>query len=249
MSEHFEDRAALIVSLPEGDPERVEALEHAKECAPCRRALSEGEQLMGLIETAREPLELPPATAERVTSLIETDMKRQPIREAAWPAALVVVVFVLELALARHLRSDPRAFGGALTVAALAVALAYLNRGKLPVVLVAIGVSAAFALTMTSTSALAPGVGVECMLLELFAASLPWIAFRQIAGPWRTRSASSVVAAAGALSGHAALHLTCPVAHADAHLFVFHFGGVVLAAILGALATPELRAAASQSRG
>jgi hypothetical protein len=102
---------------------------------------------------------------------------------------------------------------------------------------------------MGSTSLLSLRVGVECTLLELFAAALPWVAFRRVAGPWRSRSAASAVAAAGALSGHAALHLTCPIAHADAHLLVFHFGGVVLAALIGALATPRLKTAASPSRG
>jgi hypothetical protein len=140
------------------------------------------------------------------------------------------------------LRTDPRSFGAALTVAALAIALASLNRGRLSVVLVAIAASTVFALMMASASLLAPAVGVECTLLELFAAALPWVAFHRVAGPWRSRSASSAVAAAGALSGHAALHLTCPVAHADAHLLVFHLGGVVLAALLGALATPRLGA-------
>ena len=78
------------------------------------------------------------------------------------------------------------------------------------------------------------------MLLELLAASLPWLAFRQVAGPRREKWSSAAVAAAGALAGHAALHLTCPAAHADAHLFVFHVGGVVLAAMLAVLATPRL---------
>lgn len=245
MSEHFDDRAAFIASLPDGDPERTAAFDHAKQCAPCRTALSDGDQLMRMIDASREATELPTASVERVVGAIEGELRRDSIREAAWPAGLVVAAFVLEIALARHLRTDSRSFGAALTVAGLAVALAGLNRRRLSVVLGAVAASAVFASSMGSASEFVPAVGVECTLLELFAALLPWIAFRRVAGPWRSRSAASAVAAAGALSGHAALHLTCPVAHGDAHLLVFHLGGVVLAAILGALATPELRAAAS----
>lgn len=247
MSEHFDDRAAFIASLPDEDPERARALEHAKQCAPCRDALSEGERLMRLIDASREAPEVPPGSAATVVNTIEAELRRDSIRHAAWPAGLVVAAFVLEILLARHLKTDERSFGAALTVVALAVALGGLNRGKLLVVLVGTAASAVFAFSMGSTSLLAPAVGVECTLLELFAAALPWVAFYRVAGPWRSRAASSAVAAAGALSGHAALHLTCPVAHGDAHLLVFHFGGVVLAALLGALATPRLRTAASSS--
>jgi hypothetical protein len=249
MSEHFDERAAFIASLPEEDPERAAALEHAKQCAPCRDALSEGERLMRLIDTSQEAREVPASSAATVVDMIEAELRRDSIRQAAWPAALVAAAFVLEVALARQLRTDPRSFGAGLTVAALAVALASLNRGKLPVVLAAIAASAVFAVTMASTSLLAPAAGLECTLLELFAAALPWVAFHRVAGPWRSRSAASAVAAAGALSGHAALHLACPVAHADAHLLVFHFGGVVLAAVVGALTVPRPKAAASPSRG
>src|SRR5690348_8442079 len=45
----------------------------------------------------------------------------------------------------------------------------------------------------------------------------------------------AAVAAGGALASQAAQHMTCPVAHADTHLLVFHLGGVMLAAALGSL--------------
>jgi hypothetical protein len=126
----------------------------------------------------------------------------------------------------------------AFLIAAAAVVLACMNRVGTRAVLVALATSAAFALAAASTHLLAPAIGVKCTLLELVAASLPWLAYRFAAGPSRARPASAAVASAGALAGHAALHLTCPVPHADAHLLVFHFGGVVLAALLGAIATP-----------
>jgi hypothetical protein len=51
-------------------------------------------------------------------------------------------------------------------------------------------------------------------------------------------------AAAGALAGQAALHLGCSM-HAQApHLWVFHVGGVALAALAGWLVESRLSAAA-----
>lgn len=249
MSDHFEDRAGLIASLPDEDPERVAALRHAEQCSPCRRALLEGERLMRVIDDAREPAELPAGSIDRVTRTIEAEIRLEPIRQAAWPAALAALAFVLELAMARHPDRDPGAVGRAIIVAAIAMGLAAWNRGKLTAVVAAVATSAAFALASASTSLLAPLTGVHCMLLELLAAALPWIAFRRVAGPWRGTWASAAVAAAGALAGHAALHLTCPTAHADAHLFVFHVGGVVLAALLAVLATPRLGTGSAFAEG
>jgi hypothetical protein len=52
-------------------------------------------------------------------------------------------------------------------------------------------------------------------------------------------------AAAGALAGHAALHLTCPVRAATPHLLAFHAGGVLLAAALGLSVWRSARRAAT----
>ena len=58
----------------------------------------------------------------------------------------------------------------------------------------------------------------------------------------------AAVAAAGALAAQAALHITCPSRTAMAHLLVFHTGGVLLAAMIGAMIAglPALRARAGQ---
>jgi hypothetical protein len=91
---------------------------------------------------------------------------------------------------------------------------------------------------------------VKCVAIELFAAAWPLGAAALAKGlvqrpgsPWAT----AALAASGALAGQAALHLTCPVRFAEPHLAVFHTGGVVLAALLGASASrlPRFRAAAS----
>lgn len=55
-------------------------------------------------------------------------------------------------------------------------------------------------------------------------------------------SGLAAVAAAGAVVGQAMLHFSCPEGGMRLHLFLFHFGGVVVAAALGAL-TPRLLAA------
>jgi hypothetical protein len=90
---------------------------------------------------------------------------------------------------------------------------------------------------------------VKCVAIELFAAAWPLGAaalakglVRRPRSPWAT----AALAASGALAGQATLHLTCPVRLAEPHLAVFHTGGVVLAALLGASASrlPRFRAAA-----
>ena len=43
------------------------------------------------------------------------------------------------------------------------------------------------------------------------------------------------VAAAGAVASQAGQLLSCPVGHANPHLLLFHFGGVLLAVALGAM--------------
>ena len=87
------------------------------------------------------------------------------------------------------------------------------------------------------------------MAIELFAAVVPLAATAALL--WRRRvavgaSLYAAVATAGALAGQAALHLTCPVRTAGEHLFVFHTGGILLAALVGALVArvPALRASA-----
>src|SRR5207302_3624825 len=81
--------------------------------------------------------------------------------------------------------------------------------------------------------------GIECVAIELFAGAWPFAAAalsRGMAARPGAAGPAAALAAAGALAGQAALHLTCPVAHALPHLLVFHLGGVVLASFAGALA-------------
>ena len=52
VSEHLTDRAGYLAALPEDDPERVLAEEHARNCSACRDALREGLRLMDLLRRA-----------------------------------------------------------------------------------------------------------------------------------------------------------------------------------------------------
>jgi hypothetical protein len=96
-----------------------------------------------------------------------------------------------------------------------------------------------------------PAIGVKCILIELIAASLPlattaFLVFRGrvASGAWRFAAAAGL----GALAGQAALHLTCPVATANKHLFAFHCGGILLAALMGLAVSQIPRAVASRAK-
>jgi len=243
MSEHFADRADLVAGLPDDDPERRVAEQHAEHCAACRLALAESRALMRLLDLARAPVELPAGALERAVASIERELRLESRKRAFVPAAFVLGAWVLETFIAKKIDTDPYAVATSMCVALIAALIAGWNRRGVGATVLVVFASGVFALAMGSVPMLAPAIGVKCMLLELVAASLPWLALRRLAGPVRPRWEASAVAAAGALAGHASLHLSCRVAHADAHLLVFHFGGVVLAAVLGAVATPRTAAA------
>ena len=103
---------------------------------------------------------------------------------------------------------------------------------------VTVALSGAMAWLAGSAEGLFPTIGAKCVAVELFAAALPLGAAVFGARRWAIPLPSlrgAVVAASGALVGQAALHLTCPVREAAMHLAIFHVGGVVLAASMGAL--------------
>ena len=67
-----------------------------------------------------------------------------------------------------------------------------------------------------------------------------WAVGRRV-GVTFDRSKTTAIVAAGALAAHAGQHLACAVPHSDAHLLIFHFGGVLLAILLAALGHAALR--------
>jgi hypothetical protein len=80
-------------------------------------------------------------------------------------------------------------------------------------------------------------VGWRCAEVELATALLPLAAaVAAVARGWLPPAALAPAAAAGALAGEAALHLTCHAPRSEGHLLVFHAGAVLLAAVAGAVA-------------
>ena len=88
-------------------------------------------------------------------------------------------------------------------------------------------------------------IELTCVRWELIGAALPLaaaaVAFRRDPRP----GALAQAAAAGALAGQAALHLSCPGRHDAVHLWSFHVAGVMLAALLGWVVEGQLKSARS----
>jgi len=119
---------------------------------------------------------------------------------------------------------------------------------------VAISASAGFALAAGGVpgfphagAGLVPRVGADCFFVEMIAAALPLAAaaaqFRRDPRPGMLATA----AAAGALAGQAALHLGCSAHDQATHLWVFHVGGVALAALAGLFIEARLGAVRASS--
>jgi hypothetical protein len=253
--EELRPQAAGVAALPEGDPGRDEYLAHARGCAGCMEELRKGEQLIRLLAAARLPA--PSAEALRrasdpILATLSRDWTKKKLfffspRAWALRAGAAVAAFAMLVLVARHL--DPEAWVPALVVAALAAALAGTAGVLRAGALVAVAAAAAFALAAGGApgfafagqmGGLVPGLGIECMIAELVSAALPlaaaaWV-FRRDPRP----GALAQAAAAGALAGQAALHLGCSAHAQAAHLWVFHVGGVALAALAGWIAEGRL---------
>lgn|GEM_PF-3456046 len=218
-------RAALLAALPPHDPDRREFDEHARACADCTRALREGQQLVQLLGMAT--LQQPEAQAlRRAASPI---LLRLRLAQALLPASALAAFALLVLL------SSTRLPGAAvaLVLAALAAGAAALLRLPRLALGGAVLVSLAAALAVGQGQLFAASSGAGCLLLEQVAALLP---FGALALVRRGRALEfAAAAAAGALAGQAALHLTCPDRLIAGHLFAFHFAGVLVAAAWGAL--------------
>lgn len=264
VSNHIADKAAWIAALRPDDEERRSAVEHARGCAACAKAMEEGEQLIKLLDAQPAPPPPPPETLMRVREVIAADLSRGSIRDRDAPAALendvswwraiqpavvVASAWIVELSIAKKLVRDRSsvAISAALAITAVVVAVAAQLRPHL-VRAIAIILSAGAAIALGSAAGLNEAIGVKCAFSELVAGVLPW-GF----AAWQARRAAThliparagALAASGALAGHAALHLSCPVAHETAHLLVFHLGGVLLAAAVGTFAAPKIARAAT----
>ena len=239
MSDHVADQAGFLAALSKADPERKQAEAHARSCAPCREALEEGSRLVALLRravpvTKREPLTRTLPAAREVVSAGAI------ARRLAWAApGAVVLAWLFQLTVGGGFRLDLDCALVSLAVLAVAVGCVTLLRGneRLAVATVVV-TSGLFAYLSGSAAGLAAGIGIRCTFRELWAAALTWIvvwAVGRRVGVTFDRSKTTAIVAAGALAAHAGQHLACAVPHSDAHLLVFHFGGVLLATLLAAL--------------
>jgi hypothetical protein len=246
MSDHVADQAGVLATLARGDPERKQAEAHARSCAPCRQALDEGVRLMALLRRAIPATGPGPATralpmAEEVTSAAEI------ARRLAWTTTgAVVLAWLFQLTVGGGFRLDLDCALVSLVVLAVAVGCVTLLRGNARLAVATVVVtSGLFAYLSGSTAGLAAGIGIRCTFRELWAAGLTWFvvwAVGRRVGVTFDQSKTTAIVAAGALAAHAGQHLACAVPHSDAHLLIFHFGGVVLAVVLAALlAAPGAR--------
>jgi hypothetical protein len=238
MNDHVADRAGYLASLPKGDPERKLAEAHAQRCLPCRDALDEGVRLVALLKralpaTKREPVVRPLAVGQGASAA-------GIARRLAWATVgAVMLAWLFQLSVGGGFRLDLDCALVSLAVLAVAVACVTVLRGnhRLAVATVVV-TSGLFAYLSGSAAGLAAGVGIRCTFRELWAAGLTWLvvwAVGRRAGVTFDRSKTTAIVAAGALAAHAGQHLACAVPHSDAHLLVFHFGGVLLATLLAAL--------------
>jgi hypothetical protein len=251
--DHIADEAGLIASLPKNDRRRELGEKHAQSCAPCRQALREGDRLMAMLRRELSPspsvpmstMPMSTTTGEPVgraaRSAIEIEGKAPEAasRRLAWVtvgAAAVAWLFQLMVGGGFELDVDCAAVSlGVLTIAIGSITLIR-KRPRLAIA-VAVATSGLLAYVSGTAAGFEPGIGIRCTFRELWGTGIMWtivmVAGRRT-GVTFNRWNATAVAAAGALATHAGQHLACKVPHSEAHLLVFHFGGVVLAILLGA---------------
>jgi hypothetical protein len=224
-------KAAGIASLRESDPERQAYLAHARSCAGCMQALREGEKLIAALGRATLPAPSP-AALRRASAPVLRELRPPSswgLRAgAALAAAAVPVLF------ARH--HDWEGWGAALLVLAAATALSTTAGLWKAGAWVGLTASAGFALAAGGVpgfpragAAFAPGIGLDCFGLEMLGGALAALVALRSA----VRGSLAAAAAAGALAAQAALHICCSAHDQAPHLWLFHVGGVAVAAALG----------------
>jgi hypothetical protein len=251
MKDHIADRAGFLASLSVDDPERRHAEEHARTCGPCREALDEGHRLVALLQRALPAVASAPiaaALAQRA-AVHRTAGEGAALRRVGWVTAVAVgTAWLFQLMVGSGFVVSLRSVVVSLAVLGVALAVVTLLRGhgRLAVTTV-VATSGLFAYLSGTAAGFEPGIGIRCSFRELWAAAVAWAIVALVArragvtfGRWN----ATAVAAAGALAAHAGQHLACEVPHADAHLLIFHFGAVVLAALVGAAAADRGAAAA-----
>jgi hypothetical protein len=88
MSGHIADQAAGIASLPNDDPERTAAYDHASACPPCRRALHDAERLLSLLDAVPRPESPSEATMRRTWNAVVAEIDELEKRVGKEPRAM-----------------------------------------------------------------------------------------------------------------------------------------------------------------
>ena len=157
MNSHIADRAGFLAALAKDDPERVEAEEHARGCAPCREAFAEGLGLVALLDES-QPLSPPsPDLLARAASAIEQQSAGEASvnRRVVWGAVTgVLVAWAFQLTVGSGFSPDLEHAAASLMVLGVALAGVTLlrNQPKLAIALVA-------ATSLAMVSVVGHGVG------------------------------------------------------------------------------------------
>ena len=227
------EQAGCIAVLAEDDPARQAALEHAKNCDECRAALARADEAMKLLDLdgSDEP---PEGALERVATVVRGS------RAAIWlgvgAAASAIALDVAERLLGDHTVSDfGRLWPAGLALLACAIAVATLAPRERHWLLGTAVLCAGLFPLVTLQSAGADHDGPLCFGIEVASAAAPLGVAVALVWMRRLRPSAlsfATIAAAGALAAQAAALMTCPY-RVPYHLFVYHTGGVIVAALIG----------------
>lgn len=230
------ERAGFLAALRDGDPEQAAAIAHAAGCPGCASALEEGRATIAMLERAgaAEPLEQ--ARIDAVRAALAPRIHPPPSRLAS---LTLVPATLAGGALALFFAADRVPFGPlwrdvgfvaliSLLAAAFAARRAPLSLG------ISLAAGVALAQAQGGEGALWGDHGARCLFAELFAASVPAAAAAWLLRDRPTIPPLAAAAAAGALAGGAGLLVSC-ADRGVGHLFLFHAGGIALAALAGGL--------------
>jgi hypothetical protein len=257
MTDHIADRAGFLAALSDDDPERKAADEHARSCAACQEALEEGGRFMALLRQAlpvpasiTEPMSSRPRPVVDLSSPATGLSWNDASRRLVWTTVgAVVVAWLFQLTVGGGFQMNRECLVVSLGILAVAIASVTVMRGKEPLAVVTVvATSGLFAYLSGTAAGLAPGIGIRCTFRELWAAAITWaivVTIGRRRGVTFSRWNVTAIAAAGALAAHAGQHLACAVPHSDAHLLIFHFGGVLIATVLAAMSVRRGSSAAT----
>ena len=237
--DHIADKAGFIASLPRNDPQRKLAERHARICPSCREVLEDGSRLVAMLrrEISRQQASEKPSWNPGAPA-IEPEVGYASRRLAWVTVGAAVVAWGFQLMVGGGFELDFDCATVSLGVLAIAIGCITLLKGR-PRLVIAIAVATSGLLAYLSGTAAGfePGIGIRCTFRELWGTAIMWtivMVSSRRAGLAPSRWNATAVAAAGALATHAGQHLACRVPHSEAHLLVFHLGGVVLAILLAA---------------